>query len=131
MAREQLRMLVNEMAAGVLVPAPQEDAKASYWRKRSKADGQIDWRMPARGIHNLVRALALPYPGAHAGHQGREFKIWKTRLLDGGIPDVEPGRVLAVRGAEIDVQCGDGAIVLERHEFELASMEAVRKGDCL
>jgi methionyl-tRNA formyltransferase len=118
-ARQQIRLVAEGLGFGTLSPAPQNHAKASYWRKRGSADGRIDWRMPAEGVHNLVRALAAPYPGAHAEYRGEEVKVWKTRLGSAGLQDVEPGYVLAVNAAEIHVQCGTGTtLVLERHEFK-------------
>lgn len=118
-ARQQIRLVVEGLRSGTLNPAPQDHAKATYWRKRSSADGRIDWRMPAEGVHNLVRALAAPYPGAHAEYQGEEVKVWKTRLGSAGLQDIEPGYVLGVNAAEIHVQCGMGTtLVLEHHELK-------------
>lgn len=118
-ACRQIRLVVEGLWSGVLNPVPQDHAKATYWRKRGSADGRIDWRMPAEGVHNLVRALAAPYPGAHTEYRGVEVKVWKTRLGSAGLRDIEPGYVLAVNAAEIHVQCGMGTtLVLERHEFK-------------
>lgn len=118
-ARQQIRLVIEGLKSGTLEPVPQDPAKATYWRKRGRADGRIDWRMPAEGVHNLVRALSAPYPGAHAEYRGGEVKVWKTRLGEPGLKDVEPGYVLAVNAAEIHVQCGAGTtLVLERHEFK-------------
>jgi len=43
---------------------PQDLSKGGYFGGRKAEDGRIDWRQPARSIHNLVRAVAPPYPGA-------------------------------------------------------------------
>ncbi|WP_337996593.1 methionyl-tRNA formyltransferase [Oleispirillum naphthae] len=126
-ARAQVRQLALGLCAGTAAAVPQDASRASNWRKRGRADGQIDWRMPASGIHNLVRALAPPYPGAHALFRGAEVKVWKTRLGPGGPADVEPGCVLGVAGNDIRVQCGEGTLILERHEFG----PGLRPGDYL
>ncbi|MBQ3586621.1 MAG: hypothetical protein II964_07885, partial [Synergistaceae bacterium] len=47
------------------------------------ADGLIDWSKSAKEIHNLVRAVAKPFPGAFTFHDGHKIMIWKTRLTDG------------------------------------------------
>ena len=39
-------------------------SKGSYFSGRRPEDGRIDWHDPAQVIHNLVRAVAPPYPGA-------------------------------------------------------------------
>ncbi len=87
--------------------------------------------MPATGIHNLVRALARPYPGAHADFRDVEIKVWKTRLGPPGPQDVEPGYVLDVADANILVQCGVGTIILENHGFADGAGQALQPGDYL
>ena len=119
LARQQIRHIVKLINAETLKLAPQNHEQATYWRKRTKVDGRIDWRMTAEGIHNLVRALAAPYPGAHFEYYGGDIKVWKTRLGNVGLRDIEPGYVLAVNGTEVTVQCGAGTtLVLERYDFK-------------
>ena len=43
---------------------PQSDDVANYFSRRSPADGKIQWRMTDLEIHNLIRALVHPWPGA-------------------------------------------------------------------
>lgn len=126
-ARTQLTGIAAGLSAGTLARSPQESSRATYWRKRGKTDGQIDWRMPARSIHNLVRALTRPYVGAHCLLDGAEAKVWSCRVEPGGPPHLEPGRVLAVDGVTVVVQCGDSAVRLVQHE--LPRLPAV--GECL
>lgn len=111
-ARGQLAEFVPAMARGQLQPRPQPTARTNHWRKRGAADGRIDWRMPARGIHNLVRALAPPYPGADFLHAGTPIKVWKTEVTTDAPTNAEPGKVLAYRAGKPIVRCGDQAIVL-------------------
>jgi methionyl-tRNA formyltransferase len=118
-ASHQLGILVAGLIDGSVVGMPQDPTQATFWRKRTKADGCIDWRMTAEGIHNLVRALRAPYPGAYCEYYGGDVKVWKTRLGNIGLRDIEPGYVLAINEAEITVQCGLGTtLVLEHHDFK-------------
>jgi methionyl-tRNA formyltransferase len=64
-ALEQIKIFIPQLESGSFPRKPQDDKQANIWRKRNKADGQMDWRMSAQSLHNLVRALAKPYPGAH------------------------------------------------------------------
>ena len=57
---------------------PQTELYSNSWRKRSYKDGLIDWRMSANSIHNLIKALTKPYPGAVFIHNEREYKIWRS-----------------------------------------------------
>jgi methionyl-tRNA formyltransferase len=43
---------------------PQAESVASYSRRRRPEDGLIDWRQDVVSIHNLIRALVRPLPGA-------------------------------------------------------------------
>ncbi len=116
-AKRQIGSVVEGLSNGTLVARQQDDTAANTWRKRSAADGMIDWRMSATAIHNLVRALAHPYPGAECRHGTGSVKIWKTALVEGALKNLEPGKVLRHNGRQLVVQCGDGAIRLLDHEF--------------
>ncbi len=83
--------------------------------------------MPAAGIHNLVRALARPYVGAHCLFNDAEYKVWKAATATAATADVEPGRVLSVTEGAITIKCGDGAVTLIEHELA----ELPKVGDCL
>jgi methionyl-tRNA formyltransferase len=97
----------------------QDHTQATTWRKRSIIDGKIDWRMPAIGICNLVRALTHPYPGAHAFYNEGEFLIWRLQSNpECGQKNAEPGKVLAVTGKTITVACGDGTVDLLAHTLD-------------
>ncbi len=63
-AENLLLETVPEMIAGRIAGRPLDLAKGSYFSGRKPQDGKIDWRMPAQDIHNLIRAVAPPYPGA-------------------------------------------------------------------
>lgn len=118
-ALAQLDELLPLLASGSAPRTRQNPMRANTWRKRSAADGRIDWRMPARGVHNLVRALAPPYPGATVRRGESDQIVWRTSLEhDDAPPNAEPGRVLAVRGPEILVKTGDGVIALTQHEID-------------
>ena len=115
----QLREFIPKISSGTCVATPQDHSKASYWRKRTKEDGRIDFRMDAETIHNLVRALSPPYSGAQIVFGGREYIVWKT--MPASCDDVlaEPGKVLDVTDGQITVKCGNNAIVLCKHEIDM------------
>ncbi len=68
--------------------------------------------MASRSIHNLVRALAKPYVGAHFLHRGGEVKLWKTELVMDTPANAEPGKVLAVTARGPVLACGERGIML-------------------
>lgn len=118
-ALTQISEITTALATGKVQQRPQIATDGNSWRKRGRADGQIDWRMPAEGIHNLVRALTRPYVGAHCLQDGRDIKIWRTELLPGQPRNIEPGKILRSDPASghITVKCGVDAVTLTDHEF--------------
>jgi methionyl-tRNA formyltransferase len=59
---------------------PNELQKGSYFGGRKPSDGQIHWHQKAVQVHNLVRAVAPPYPGAFTDHQGQIMTVARTSL---------------------------------------------------
>lgn len=111
-ALQQIAQFVPQLADGSFAREPQDHAQANTWRKRGMADGKIDWRMSALSIHNLVRALAKPYVGAHFVVDGKDIKVWKSMVLGDAPANVEPGKVLSMRAGAPVVKCGQDALCL-------------------
>jgi methionyl-tRNA formyltransferase len=111
-ALDQISAFVPQLADGSFSRRPQDETRANAWRKRGLEDGRIDWRMSARNIHNLVRALAQPYVGAHFVRDGSDCKVWKTAIVETAPVNAEPGKVLAVSPRGVDIKCGSQAIRL-------------------
>ena len=60
---------------------PNELQKGSYFGGRKPSDGQIHWHQKAAQVHNLVRAVAPPYPGAFTDYQGQTMTVARTSLI--------------------------------------------------
>ncbi|HEX6537374.1 MAG TPA: formyltransferase [Gemmatimonadaceae bacterium] len=92
---------------------PQDHASATTFGRRRPEDGCFEWSRPARAIHDLVRAVTHPYPGARATLLGRPARIWRTRMADDARLDPPPaggpgaGAARLVDGRLL-VACGDG-----------------------
>jgi len=71
---------------GKVARRPNELQKGSYFSGRKPADGEIHWEQTAQQVHNLVRAVAPPYPGAYTNHQGKTMVVARTGLR-GPFPD--------------------------------------------
>lgn len=61
----------------------QDLAQGSYFSGRKPEDGRIDWRQNAAQIHNLVRAVAPPYPGAFTTLQGKTLRVLRSHVPKG------------------------------------------------
>jgi|TARA_B110000238_G_C16024725_1_gene394819 methionyl-tRNA formyltransferase len=91
--------------------------KGNSWRKRTKKDGEIDFRMSSMSIYNLVRSLDKPYPGSHFILNNEEIKVWKVKIGNETSNNIEPGKVLEIKKDKIQIKTGDGTIWLLNHEL--------------
>ena len=91
-----------------LRPQPQPATGATYASKIEKAEGAVDWTLPAAVIERRVRAFD-PFPGCSFALGGETLKLWRAAPAAGS---GEPGTVLARDDGRIVVACGDGALEL-------------------
>lgn len=118
LAGEVIGERLPRLAAGVVDRAPQDRSLANVWRKRTAADGRVDWRMSNKRIRDLVRALTRPYPGATTLWRGSDIPLWRVEALPSdGTDHLEPGKVVAVDGRAPVVRSGDGRIRILDHGF--------------
>ena len=75
---------LEELKAGTAPERPQDESKATRFGRRRPEDGRIDWSRPAREIHNLVRAVAPPFPGAFATFGDQRWMVTRTQVLGPG-----------------------------------------------
>lgn len=121
-AMKQIAEFTGELAENREIFQEQDHSLANNWRKRSAKDGLIDWRMCAHDIHNLVRALTRPYPGAEVIlDDGRLIKVWRTSVSSEQAPaNLEPGKVIDVKNGMVLVKCaGKTAVWLQETEPKL------------
>jgi Methionyl-tRNA formyltransferase len=113
-SQRQLAQLGSELVNGTVIFDEQDHSKATYWRKRSRKDGIIDFRMSASSIHNLIRALASPYPGAEFIFNNECVTVKNSYISSDKYPvNIEPGKVLnSEDGALLVKTAGNEAIWL-------------------
>ncbi|MCP5195646.1 MAG: formyltransferase [Gammaproteobacteria bacterium] len=78
-----LHRTLPALIAGTAPRIAQDLGKGRYFSGRKPEDGLIDWHWPAERIHNLVRAVAPPYPGAFTTVAGQPARILRTRVIAG------------------------------------------------
>jgi len=121
-AMKQIPEFTLALAENRCLLREQEHGDATYWRKRSRKDGIIDWRMSANSIHNLIRALTEPYPGAEFIWRDKFITVMQSKLDGNTYPiNIEPGKILARNGNDLLIKCAyQGAIwILGLSENEL------------
>lgn len=95
------------LLAGTAPRRPQPVEPGEYFGRRRPEDGRIDWSRPAQEIHNLVRAVAPPFPGAFTTANGDRWWIHATRME---LPRGEPAQTRRLLGenGRCYVSCHDG-----------------------
>ncbi len=133
-ARVILERTLPLIASGTAPRTPQDEERATYFGRRRPEDGRIDWSEGAMSIHNLVRAVTRPFPGAFTSHRGAKLFVWRS-CVEGPLAPSEcatpTGTVLSIE--PMRVATGLGILVIEELEFESAPAQGdeIRAGDRL
>jgi methionyl-tRNA formyltransferase len=105
-------------AEGELERHPQP-AWGTYFAARRPGDEWLDWTDTGVNLHNKVRAITRPGPGARTRLDGQEIIVWRA-YCDPAWPRylATPGEVVGRRGHEgVLVKTGDSVLLV--HEVQL------------
>lgn len=91
---------------GTAKPTLQDLSRGGYFRGRKSDDGRIDWSKGAREVHDLVRAVAPPYPGAFTMLGKARLRLLRTRVIEAGGSGDAPR--LRVQDNYLVAECADG-----------------------
>ncbi|AGL84843.1 bifunctional UDP-4-amino-4-deoxy-L-arabinose formyltransferase/UDP-glucuronic acid oxidase ArnA [Pseudomonas protegens] len=108
-AASLLRDTLPALAQGKITETAQDESKASYFGRRTAADGKIDWQRPAEELFNLVRAVTQPYPGAFCAVGEHKLIVWSAEVAKGNEGQA-PGRVISVD--PLRIACGQDSLVI-------------------
>jgi methionyl-tRNA formyltransferase len=112
----------------------QDLAQGSYFTGRRPEDGRLDFAQPARALHDLVRAVAPPYPGTFADVGGHRLRILRTWWR--GETTTERGRpALVIDGERLLLRATDGGLLdvlaaeLDGRPLDAAALRAIAGAD--
>ncbi len=111
---EVLAQVITDLAPDLRGDAPlaavsQDHERATFYEKRSPADGEIDWEQPTKDIYRLIRAAGRPYPGAFTHLGDVQLTVWRGHPGPGVDSVAAAGTVLEVLGdGSALVKTGDG-----------------------
>lgn len=89
---ELLLEVVNKLENNCLEKRVQERSAGNYYPLRFPEDGFTLWdQLTSRQIHNRIRALTAPYPGAYSYYNGQKVIFLKSKEQDHMYG--EPGRI--------------------------------------
>jgi methionyl-tRNA formyltransferase len=107
-AQQVLARSLPKLIAGSAAARALDLAQGSYFGRRRPEDGRIDWRASARSIHDLVRAVAPPFPGAFTEVNGLRLELLETRIEAGPSRHAERAPCLYAEGGDWYADCIDG-----------------------
>ncbi|MBA3815060.1 MAG: methionyl-tRNA formyltransferase [Parachlamydiaceae bacterium] len=111
---------IRDFEAGTAQRTPQDHTTATLAPKLELEDCEIDWKLPAQQIHNLVRGVN-PHPGAwcfvEVKGQKKRLKVIATRVAETDTYDDKPGQIQSPKNALI-VKCGIGSLAIIELQLE-------------
>ncbi|MDR0307611.1 MAG: methionyl-tRNA formyltransferase [Chitinispirillales bacterium] len=136
---DTLQKAMDDLANGRSAPFAQDSSAATRAPKLKRAEGHVDWNLPAQNIFNKIRAFK-PFPGTYAFLDGKRIGIeWGVVYKNeegsregcpccdtGRKPESQPGTIISAQGDHIDVQCGEGVLRILKVKPEGRSAMDVR-----
>ena len=99
-----LNAVLPRLTFGDAAHVPMDLKAGSYFGGRKPEDGRIDWNQPAERVHNLIRAVAPPYPGAFCDTPAGQLRVLRTIRCN----HAPAGKGLFAAGGALYARCGDG-----------------------
>ena len=124
---DAINAALNRIAARDIHKTPQDNRLATYARKITKQEAELDWRAPAAELARKVRAFN-PAPVAHARLGERSMRIWEAKARPAAGPARPPGAVSKGKDS-LDIQTGQGLLAVTR--LQLPGKKAVSARDFL
>jgi len=133
-------LLLETVAAfrhGSVVYTIQKHVDATYCRKLTKADGEIDWNTAPEALCRHIRAMT-PWPAAYTVVKDRRISILQADACENE-PSGPPGTIMKMDRDGILVAAAGGCIVVRRLKpaagramsaAEFLNGHPVRPGDC-
>lgn len=106
----------------------QGERDATYTCARTPEDGHINWQSSTSSIHNLIRGLSYPYPGAFSFLGSQKIIIQTSRIpLQKTFIGSVPGRVVGFPGSTgVEVLTKNGSLVIESVQMPDGGMQPAR-----
>jgi methionyl-tRNA formyltransferase len=120
---------LDSIEAGTATETPQDESLVTYAAKLTKAEGLIDWSLPASAIHNLIRGL-WPWPHAFSYLANTRYILHRSRLSTVTVA-AAPGTIVVASAVDgVHVACGDGRSI-ELVDVQLEGKRVMNARDLL
>lgn len=117
-SKNLIRKLLTAYKSGNITINTESKDFDSWYNKRTAADGKIDFHDRTRNIHNLIRGVAAPFPGAFAMLGDEKVTIWSAHPFDEMIDfsAYAPGEVIDIFDDRPIVRTVDGSLLINDYE---------------
>jgi methionyl-tRNA formyltransferase len=124
-AERLLGRCLPDLIAGRAPNAALDLERGSYFGRRRPEDGKIHWDRPALEIHNLIRAVAPPFPGAFGRVGEHTLRVLGSRYLERSARHTVQAPCLYAEAGAVQLDCSDGKqLTLTLTEFDGAALSA-------
>ncbi|HTX23654.1 MAG TPA: formyltransferase [Steroidobacteraceae bacterium] len=126
-AARMLARSLPRLAAGPPPGRAMDLSHGSYFGGRTPEDGRIDWTQPAAAVHNLIRAVAPPFPGAFTDLAGRRWLFAGSHWTGEAARHPGSAPCLYLEERRLLLDCRDGlrlaipGVVLDGRELDAES----------
>ena len=114
------------LADGSSGTTEQDHGSATYARKVSKQDAEIDWNAGADEIERAIRAFN-PAPVAHTCLNDVKIRVWEARILDSGTVSGNAGEIIGYGREGLDVATGNGTLRILALQLEGKKKQGIRE----
>jgi methionyl-tRNA formyltransferase len=101
---------------------PQSEAAATYFAGREPGDEWLDWSDTSFNLHNKVRAISRPGPGARTTIGDDPIIVWRA-FYDPSFPKylATPGQVVGRSQEGVLVKTGDSTLLVKEVEIDTST----------
>jgi methionyl-tRNA formyltransferase len=96
-----------------LQPEIQDNRLASYAKKLSKEEAQIDWHLPAEQLERNIRAFN-PWPVAFFILNNSNIKVYSSEVVKAESSDIPSGQIIRANKQGILVATGNECLLLTK-----------------
>jgi len=120
--------LVKNGGGGGLSDFKFDEGAATWYQKRTAADGKITFDMKTRQIYNLVRGVTKPFPGAFMECGDLRVQVWQVypfdQMLD--FSKYQNGEIIEIFDNNPIMKTVDGSIIVTSYESPRALTKGMR-----
>lgn len=128
-----LLQTLDQLQAGTATAEQQDNSLSCYAPKLVKEEALLDWRQSAAVLERKIRAFN-PFPIAFTQLKGTgsndRIRIWSATVINDGKSQA-PGTILNISTGGIQVQCGEGSLLLQQLQLpgkKACSVEELLRG---